>query len=175
MGTKSRSLSAIPRIGPIHVFGATLVIGLIAFSPLLQHAFNTGPLAFLCILPLMWAALRHDQRDTATTALILAAFAVWGALAGSGPFARSNLNDAFLLLSAFMNFISVPSLALSADVATRERHERHIKDICLSFHIARKTSSRLCKASLAKWRGVRKILRTLMMHFSAHSRLGECA
>ena len=115
------------------VFAAAIVISLIAFSPLLQGSVNTDPLAFLSILPLMWAALRHDRRDTATTALILAAFAVWGALAGSGPFARSNLNDSFLLLSAFMISISVPSLALSADVATRERHERHIEDIMLEL------------------------------------------
>ena len=129
----ARSLQYRALARSIAVFGATIVIGLIAFSPLLQHSLNTGPLAFLCILPLMWAALRHDQRDTATTALVLAAFAVWGALAGSGPFARSNLNDAFLLLSAFMIGISVPSLALSADVATRERHERHIEDIMLEL------------------------------------------
>jgi two-component sensor histidine kinase len=115
------------------VFGAAVVISLIAFSPLLQHSVNTAPLAFLSILPLMWAALRHDQRDTATTALILAIFAIWGAMAGSGPFARGNLNDSFLLLSAFMISISVPSLALSADVATRERHERHIEDIMLEL------------------------------------------
>jgi two-component sensor histidine kinase len=115
------------------VFGAAVVISLIAFSPLLQQSVDTAPLAFLSILPLMWAALRHDQRDTATTALILAIFAIWGAMAGSGPFARGNLNDSFLLLSAFMISISVPSLALSADVATRERHERHIEDIMLEL------------------------------------------
>src|SRR5215813_13488247 len=34
-----------------------------------------------------------------------------------GPFARSNLNDSFLLLLAFIISISVPSLALSAEVA----------------------------------------------------------
>jgi two-component sensor histidine kinase len=115
------------------VFGAAVAISLIAFSPLLQQSVDTAPLAFLSILPLMWAALRHDQRDTATTALILAIFAIWGAMAGSGPFARGNLNDSFLLLSAFMISISVPSLALSADVATRERHERHIEDIMLEL------------------------------------------
>ena len=62
----------------------------------------------------MWSALNHDQRHTATAALILAIFAVWGALSGYGPFAWSNLNDTFLLLLAFMISISVPSLALSA-------------------------------------------------------------
>jgi two-component sensor histidine kinase len=92
-----------------------------------QQTANRSPLAFLAILPLMWAALRRNQRDTATAALILACFAVWGTASDGGPFARSNLNDSFLLLLAFMISISVPSLALSADVATRKRREDHVE------------------------------------------------
>jgi two-component sensor histidine kinase len=109
------------------VFSAVTVVGLIAFSPMIEQTANRSPLAFLAILPLMWAALRRNQRDTATTALILACFAVWGTASDGGPFARSNLNDSFLLLLAFMIGISVPSLALSADVATRKRHEDHVE------------------------------------------------
>jgi two-component sensor histidine kinase len=109
------------------VFSAVIVVGVIAFSPLIEQTPSRGPLAFLAVLPLMWAALRCNQRDTATTALILACFAVWGTASNGGPFARSNLNDSFLLLLAFMISISVPSLALSADVATRKRHEDHVE------------------------------------------------
>ena len=109
------------------VFGAVIAVGLIAFSPLIEQTASRGPLAFLAVLPLMWAALRRNQRDTATTALILACFAVWGTASNGGPFARTNLNDSFLLLLAFMISISVPSLALSADVATRKRHEDHVE------------------------------------------------
>jgi PAS domain S-box-containing protein len=98
-------------------------VGIVAFSPLLRQTEMGGPLAFLAVLPLMWAALRRGQRDTATTALILSAFAVWGTLANGGPFARAGLNDSFLLVLAFMISISVPSLALSADVAMRGRIE----------------------------------------------------
>jgi integral membrane sensor domain MASE1 len=39
-------------------------IGLIAFSPLIKHAGASGPLGFLAILPLIWAALYRNQRDT---------------------------------------------------------------------------------------------------------------
>src|SRR5215813_1398752 len=108
-------------------YAATIAVGLVAFSPLLEQSPTRNSLAFLAILPLMWAALRRNQRDTATTALILACFAVWGTASDGGPFARSNLNDSFLLLLAFMISISVPSLALSADVATRKRHENHLE------------------------------------------------
>ena len=74
---------------------------------------------------MLWAALRRDQRETATV-VILACFAVWGTLAGGGPFARSNLNDSFLLLVMFFISISVPSLALSADVLMRRRSEENL-------------------------------------------------
>src|SRR5262249_10226758 len=109
------------------VFGAAILVGLIAFSPLIEQTANRAPLSFLTVLPLMWAALRGNQRDTATTALVLASFAIWGTMANGGPFARSNLNDSFLLLLAFVVSISVPSLALSAEVAKRKRHEDHLE------------------------------------------------
>jgi integral membrane sensor domain MASE1 len=47
------------------VYTATIVVGLLAFSPLLEQSPTQSPLAFLTILPLMWAALRRNQRDTA--------------------------------------------------------------------------------------------------------------
>src|SRR5215467_1495075 len=74
----------------------------------------------------MYAALRSNQRDTATVALLLSCFAVWGTISNAGPFVRSNLNDSFLLLLAFMISVSVPSLALSAEEAVRRRHQEHV-------------------------------------------------
>ena len=74
----------------------------------------------------MWAALRRNQRDTATTALLLSCFAVWGTMSNAGPFVSSSLNESFLLLLTFVISVSVPSLALSADVAVRRRHEEHV-------------------------------------------------
>jgi two-component sensor histidine kinase len=109
------------------VFAATVVVGLVAFSPLLPQTANQGWLAFLSIMPLMWAALYRNQRDTATVALILAGFAVWNTLSNGGPFARGSLNDSFLVLLTFMISISVPSLALSAEVAVRRRREEHLE------------------------------------------------
>jgi two-component sensor histidine kinase len=71
-------------------------------------------------------ALCLDQRDTATVALLLSCFAVWGTMSNAGPFVSGSLNESFLLLLTFMISISVPSLALSADVAVRRRHEEHV-------------------------------------------------
>ena len=53
---------------------------------LVQQTATVRPLGFLAILPLTWTALRRNQRDTATVALILSGFAVWGGLLGGGPY-----------------------------------------------------------------------------------------
>jgi two-component sensor histidine kinase len=108
------------------IYAATIAVGLVAFSPLLEQSPSRSSLAFLAILPLIWAALRQNQRDTATVALLLSCFAVWGTISNAGPFVRSSLNDSFLLLLAFMISVSVPSLALSAEVAVRRRHQEHL-------------------------------------------------
>ena len=102
---------------------ATSLVGLVAFSPLFEDSAVRSALAFLAVLPLLWTALRCGERDTATAVLILSCFAVWGALAGSGPFAPASSDDGFLLLVVFMISISVVSLAVSAHVATRRRAE----------------------------------------------------
>lgn len=125
--------SGVPRLGgnkplePASVSAAAVVVGLIAFSPLVEQTAHRDPLGFLAIGPLIWAALRRGQRDTATVALILSCFAVWGTMSGGGPFARATLNDSFLVLLMFMISTSIPSLALSADVAVRKRAEERLQ------------------------------------------------
>lgn len=107
--------------------GAAVAIGLIAFSPLVEQTAIRSALSFLAVLPLLWAALRCGPRDTATVGLILSCFAIWSILAGGGPFAGPSLNESFLLLIAFMISISIPSLALSADVAARKQVEARLR------------------------------------------------
>jgi PAS domain S-box-containing protein len=86
-----------------------------------------GALAFLAVVPMLWAALRYAQRDTSTAALVLSCFAIWGVLANGGPFMRPSLNDSFLLVLAFVISTAVPSLVLSADVAERRRAEQRLR------------------------------------------------
>ena len=109
------------------ILAVTVVVGIVAFSPLIEQTAVRGPLSFFAVLPLILAALRRGPRDTATVVLILSCFAVWGAQMDGGPFARSTLNDSFLLLLAFIISTSVPSMVLSADVAMRRRTEEHLR------------------------------------------------
>jgi PAS domain S-box-containing protein len=110
------------------VLSIAIIIGTLSFSPLLEQTPARHAVSFLAILPLMLAALRRSTRDTAMVALTLSCFAVWGTLMNSGPFAGTTLNDSFLLLLAFIISITVPSLALAADVAVRRRIEEHLRD-----------------------------------------------
>jgi PAS domain S-box-containing protein len=104
-----------------------VIIGLIAFSPLLPRSKYTVPLAFLAILPLVWAALGRRPRDTASVTLIMTGFAVWATVEQAGPFAQRGVNESFLVLLTFMISLSVPSLVLSADVAVRRRTEESLR------------------------------------------------
>jgi two-component sensor histidine kinase len=122
----SRTVPSQEGIETVAIFIVSVAVGIVAFSPLLEQTAYRGALAFVVIVPLIWAALRRGQRDTATVALIVSCFAVWGTAFNGGPFARADLNESFLLVLAFMISISVPSLALSADVAARNRHEAQV-------------------------------------------------
>jgi PAS domain S-box-containing protein len=109
------------------ILASTMAVGLVAFSPLVPQTAYRDALGFVAVLPVLWAALRRDQRDTATVVLIFVGFAVWGTVMNTGPFARAGTNGAFLALLMFLISISVPSLALSADVATRRRSEELLR------------------------------------------------
>ena len=106
--------------------GACLV-GLVGFSPLIMQTVQRTSLGFLAVLPLVWAALWCGPRDTATVVLTLAGFAIWGVIEGGGPFVASTLNDSFLLMIALVISVAIPSLALSADIAMRQRVEARLR------------------------------------------------
>lgn len=100
-------------------FAAAIFIAVIAFSPISPAPLSVrSALAFLVIMPLLWSALRLGLRDTATMALLISSFAVWGVIAGSSPFIQGTLNGSLLLLVTFIVSATLPSLALAA-----ERHQ----------------------------------------------------
>ncbi len=121
------------------IFVLTGAIGVIAYSPLINSDLIGGDLngllpyrsllGFLVLLPLMWAALRGNQRNAATAALIFCGIAVWGFSAGIGPFPKSNLNGSLLLLLVLFISASVPPLVLAAAAATRRDTEVHLLSV----------------------------------------------
>ena len=94
------------------------VLGLFVF-----RGFSGEPLTFLCVPPLMWAAFRFGQRETATVIALLGALATWGTVRGLGPFSEGPANESLLLLQAFLGTMAVMSLLIGAVVAERRRDE----------------------------------------------------
>jgi PAS domain S-box-containing protein len=133
---------------------ATIAVGFVAFSPLIEQTPRRGVFAFLAIGPLLWAALRYCQRDTATVTFVLSSFAIWGTLANGGPFVAANLNDSFLLLLMFVISTAVPSLVLSADVSVRRQVQMR------QAFFVRKLQSRI-KNVLATRKGLAETLEAL--------------
>src|SRR5262245_5489543 len=109
------------------ILSLAVAVGFIAFNPLFKQSQHLDTLGFLAVLPLLWAALRRGPRDTAIASLILAGFSIWGTLSAAGPFAPASLIDAFLSVLVFLISVSVPSLALSADVAMRKTIDENLR------------------------------------------------
>ena len=116
-----------PLAEALAIFAAAVAAGVVTFGPLFEQGLYRDPLSFLIIVPLLWAALRAGQSETATVAVILSSIAVWGTYVGSGPFVRADVNASFLLLLMFIIIITVPSLTLAAAVAQRRRTEAQLR------------------------------------------------
>jgi signal transduction histidine kinase len=109
----------------IAVVVVTAALGALLFGPLAVEVPNRAALAFLAVLPLIWAALRRGPRETATAVLVLAGAAIWGTSAG-GPFAQSAEAPAPLLVLVMIGG-AVPSLLLAADAVARARADRMLR------------------------------------------------
>ncbi len=109
------------------LIAAASAVGFIVFTPFEGVAWSKAPMGFLAMIPLLWAGLDRGQRDTATVALVLASFAIWGA-AGVNPSALSSINEAFMLVSMFVIGAALPSLALSAEVELRRQALERLRE-----------------------------------------------
>ena len=122
-----RTLTRTRILASCGAIAAAIVVGLLVWSPLFEHAQLRSSLALLSALPVLWAGLRCGPRDTATVALILSCFAIWGAVSDSRLFNEAAPNDGFMLLAALILGFTVTGLALAAEVATRDRFEARLR------------------------------------------------
>ena len=103
------------------MFVTLIGVGQLVFGPVLPGAARNYPIDFMAVPPLVWAAFRLGQRETATASFVLAAMALWGTLQGQGPFHGVDPNESLLLLQAFMGLSAVLALAFAAVVAEKKR------------------------------------------------------
>ena len=109
---------AVPRSRTRQLEGVGLFATVIAVGILVFYGFVGQPLTFLCLPPLVWAAFRFGQRETAAAIAILSGLAIWGTVRGLGPFADGPPNESLLLLQAFLGTIAVMSMLIAAVVTS---------------------------------------------------------
>ena len=128
--TRARALEAAAMLLSVVLVGQTV------FGNLLPAGLRGFPLTFLCMPPLIWAALRFDQRIAAVANLTLAAIAVWGTLGSGGPFGRMELNQALLVLQLFLGVKAMTVLGLAALVAEERRSEEAVRSASVKLREA---------------------------------------
>jgi signal transduction histidine kinase len=84
--------------------------------PLEPTAFRQAHVLFPVLI---WAALRFGPRGGSATILLISVFAVWGTLAGHGPFIGETPDLSLLALQIFMGVASITALVLAAASAER--------------------------------------------------------
>ena len=89
----AKILEAVLLLASIAVVG-----GVIFFHP----AAAAYPLAFLCLAPLVWCALRFGPREVATAVALLAVIATAATATGHGSFVMQTPNESLLVLQVFM-------------------------------------------------------------------------
>lgn len=101
------------------MFSSVFVVGFAMFG---KNFFlpTHYPLEFICVIPLLWAALRFSQREAMTAILLLSCIAIWGTLHGYGPFGDYPPHESLLLLQAFTMIIALTVLVLGAVVLERK-------------------------------------------------------
>ncbi|MBA3710020.1 MAG: MASE1 domain-containing protein, partial [Planctomycetes bacterium] len=101
---------------------AAAAVGMLVFGGLDSMVPIDHSLVFLCLLPILWAAMRFGPRESAAVPILIMAIAVEGSSHGKGPFIQPSVN-ATLLLQLFMAITTITGLALAAMVAERRRLE----------------------------------------------------
>ena len=107
---------------------ALVLTGLAVFGGISPFSASDNPVKYLLVPVLVWPAFRFGPREAATANLFVWGIAIWGTLAGSGPFAVGPPDDALLLLQWRLGLTAVLTLALSAAVLDRRRAEERISE-----------------------------------------------
>jgi PAS domain S-box-containing protein len=111
------------------ILSAAIAIGVVSFSPsyYLDDLFPyRAALGIFVLCPLMWAALRGDQRNAATAALAFCACLLWGSSVGTSSFSSADLNRSLFSLVPLLIGSSVTPLIVAATIGARRDNEARL-------------------------------------------------
>jgi signal transduction histidine kinase len=89
-------------------------IGGVGAATFFHPRLSQYPIAFLCLAPLVWGALRFGPREIATAIAVLGVVATTATATDRGPFAMLTANESLLVLQAFLGRISMTALPMAA-------------------------------------------------------------
>jgi len=105
----------LPELGLLVL--STFVVGELVFAPVVFSSVSALRLGFAVVPIIVWAGLRFGSRGATGTTFLFSTIAVWGTLAGLGPYGTGNV--ALLSLQFSMTLLATMGLAVGAVV-----HER---------------------------------------------------
>lgn len=94
------------------------IISQVVFGDWLQY--NHYPLVYLLAPCLVWAAYRFGHHGTVIMILMVSSIAVWGTLAGRGPFTLVSFEESFAQLQSYLLVLTIMTLILSAAATEAE-------------------------------------------------------
>jgi PAS domain S-box-containing protein len=103
------------------------MLGLAAFAVFSPWPPGRPDFPVIIIPVLLWSAFRFGAWFTALCSAMVAVMAIYGTLRGWGPFGRWSLNDALLILQAFVGLTTTMMLSVAAEVSRRRNVERDLR------------------------------------------------
>ncbi|MBW3569158.1 MASE1 domain-containing protein [Candidatus Parcubacteria bacterium] len=100
---------------------------LIIFSQSASIAHITSPLVYLIFPLIMWASVRLIQIGAVTSAAVVSVAAIWGTIAGTGPYTSNSPDVNLAFLHIFILTIVITGLVLAVSVSGRLQAEAEVK------------------------------------------------
>ncbi len=94
-----------------------------------KEQFAFFPLVFVIVPFIIWAAFRFGPREVTLANMATCSIAIWYTVGGRGPFASASLNEALLMLLAFVSTVVTTGLVLSAVEGQRDRTEAALQRV----------------------------------------------
>lgn len=108
----------------LNLLSVVIVSSIVFFRGSTEH--TTFLQTYLLLPPLIWAAVRLEQRGATAAVLATSAIAIAGTAHGSGPFAAPELYDSLFRLQTFMGIVAISFLVLAAAIAERAWAQREL-------------------------------------------------
>ena len=110
---------------------SVVLVGLVVFYEF-PAGFRGYPLQLLCVPVLLWAAFRLGRRAAIVATTLLTGLAVFGTLAGYGPFTRNTPTASLMMTLSFMSLTSVMTLAIAALAAEYAVAEAQLRELVVT-------------------------------------------